>query len=81
MPKERREEESRRNQIIRASRFVVLTVRSMQKISMNTTGSLKKVKTFKFIVMFMDTFTRYVEFSRKYGVCNIGYECVMKTHM
>jgi len=43
------------------ARFVVSTLRPMQRISMDTIGPLQGVMTFKFIIVFIDTFTRYVE--------------------
>ena len=50
-----------RNQIIRASRFVISTLKPMQRIAMDTIGPFPEVTTFKFIIVLIDTFTRYVE--------------------
>ena len=50
-----------RNQIIRASRFVTSTLKPMQRIAMDTIGPFPEVMTFKFIIVLIDIFTRYVQ--------------------
>ena len=50
-----------RNQIIRTSRFVTSTLKPMQRIAMDTMGPFLEAVTFKFIIVLIDTFTRYVE--------------------
>jgi hypothetical protein len=44
----------------------------MQRISMDTIGPLAEVMTFKFIIVFIDTFTRYVELFLSNTVCAIS---------
>jgi len=65
---------------IRSTRFVFSTLRPMQRIAMDTIGPLPEVTTFKFIIVFIDTFTRCVELYPANKVCNLGWECAMETH-
>ena len=50
-----------RHKAIRASRFVLLTLKPMQHIALDMIGILPISKQFKFILVIIDTFTRYAE--------------------
>ena len=50
-----------RNKTIRASRFVLSTLKPMERISIDTKGLLSSDMRLKFIIVIIDTFTRYVE--------------------
>jgi len=43
------------------SRFVLSTLKPMQRIAMDTIGPLDIAKQFRYILVIIDTFTRYVE--------------------
>ena len=49
-----------RHKAIRASRFVLLTLKPMQHIALDMIGILPISKQFKFILVIIDTFTRYM---------------------
>jgi hypothetical protein len=56
-----------RHKAMRASRFVLLTLKPMQRIAMDTIGPMEIFKKFRYILVIIDTFTRYVElFPTKY---------------
>ena len=46
---------------IRASRFVLSTLKPMERIAIDTIGPLPNDMGFKYIIVIIDTFTRYVE--------------------
>ena len=50
-----------RHKTIRASRFVLSTLKPMHRIAMDTIGPLDIAKQFQYILVIIDTFTRYVE--------------------
>jgi len=50
-----------RHKAIRASRFVFSTLKPMQRIAIDTIGPLDIANQFKYILMIIETFTRYVE--------------------
>ena len=50
-----------RHKAIRASRFVLSTLKPMQRIAMDTIGPLDIAKQFRYKLVIIDTFTRYIE--------------------
>ena len=48
---------------------------------MDTIGPLPEVMTFKFIIVFIDTFTRYVEFFPANTVCAISAATALWKHL
>ena len=69
---------SRRNQIIRAARFVVSIVRRMQRIAMDTKSTLPEVMNFKFSI---HRYTRYVELFPANTMCAISAENALWKHI
>ena len=69
-----------RKKIIRASRFVVSTLRPMQRTSMDTIGPLLQLTNCLYRSQ-----TRSSDMdptvARKHGVCIIGWECAMEAHV
>ena len=52
-----------RHKTIRASRFVFSTLKPMERIAIDNIGPLPNDMGFKYIIVIIDTFTRYVELS------------------
>ena len=50
-----------RHKTIRASRFVFSTLKPMKRIAIDTIGSLPNDMGFKYIIVIIDTLTRYGE--------------------
>ena len=50
-----------RHKAIRVSHFVLSTLKPMQRIPLETIGHMEISKDFKYILVIIDTFTRYVE--------------------
>ena len=50
-----------RHKSIRASHFVLSTLHPMQRIALDTIGPMDISKDFRYIIVIIDTFTRYVE--------------------
>ena len=50
-----------RHKTVRASRFVLSTLKPMERIAIDTIGPLSNDMGFKYIIIIIDTFTRYVE--------------------
>ena len=61
-----------RHKTIRASRFVLSTLKPMTRISIDTIGPLPLDMGFKYIIVIIDTFTRYVEIIPKQDVTAIA---------
>ena len=61
-----------RHKTIRASRFVLSTLKPMERIAIDTIGSLPNDMGFKYINVIIDTFTRYVELFPKQEVSAIA---------
>jgi transposase InsO family protein len=57
-----------RHQVIRASRFVLSSLRPMERIAIDTIGPMDEDMGFKYIIVIIDTFTRYVELFAKQDV-------------
>ena len=55
-----------RHKTIRASRFVLSTLKPMERISIDTNGPLPSDMGIKYIIVIMDTFSRYVKLFRKF---------------
>ena len=52
-----------RNKIIRASRFILFSLRPMERIAIDTIGPVDEDMGLKYIIVIIDTFSRYVELS------------------
>ena len=50
-----------RHKSIRASHFVLSTLQPMQRIALDTIGPMDISKDFRYIIVIIDTFIRYVE--------------------
>jgi len=61
-----------RHKTIRASRFVLSTLKPMERISIDTIGPLPADMGLKYIIVIIDTFTRYVELFPKQEVAAIA---------
>ena len=61
-----------RHKTIRASRFVLSTLKPMERIAIDTIGPLPNDMGFKYIIVIIDTFTRYVELFPKQEVSAIA---------
>ena len=61
-----------RHKTIRASRFVLSTLKPMERISIDTIGPLPADIGMKYIIVIIDTFTRYVELFPKQEVTAIA---------
>ena len=57
-----------RYKTIRASRFVLSTLKPMERISIDTIGPLPSDMGIKYIIVIIDTFSRYVELFPKQEV-------------
>ena len=47
------------HKLIRASHFVLSTLKPMQRIALDTIGPMEISKEFRYIIFLIDTFTRY----------------------
>ena len=57
-----------RHKSIRASHFVLSTLKPMQRIVLDTIGPMDIFKDFRYIIVDIDTFTRYLELCPVYDV-------------
>ena len=57
-----------RHKSIRASHFVLSTLKPMQRIALDTIGPMDISTDFRYIIVIIDTFTRYVELFPTYDV-------------
>ena len=60
-----------RHETIRASRFVLSTLKPMERIAIDTIGPLPNAMGFEYIIVIIDSFTRYVELFPKQEVTAI----------
>ena len=60
-----------RHKTIRVSRFVLSTLKPMERIAIDTIGPLPNDMGFKYIIVIIDTFTRYVELFPKQDVSRL----------
>ena len=70
-----------RHKTIRASRFVLSTLKPMERISIDTIGPLPADMGLKYIIVIIATFTRYIELFPKQEVTAITAAGVIATHM
>jgi hypothetical protein len=70
-----------RNQVIRASRFVLSSLKPMERIAIDTIGPVPDDMGFKYIIVLIDTFTRYVELFPKQEVTALAAADALFKHM
>ena len=70
-----------RKQVIHASRFVLSALKPMERIAIDTIGPLDDDMGFKYIVVIIDTFTRYIELFPKQDVTAMAAADALFKHM